>query len=195
MALRNYTQGLSKLVLLAFGEPFHTPWTSLRTLVIPEERLAMAFRTAEAASVALALLISILFVLKRAARHMDLEVALLATVMIFIPTYSHEGYQVFLLIPLSFFLAWAWSRVEGSGMAATVLVGAYLATGSIGVPLGAIDRVLGWRPFSFRFLVRNLMLPALATLSLLAALVWIYAKSPNSARTSTGLHPPPPAAA
>jgi len=171
-----HVQSLSGLVSRWFAE---RPGDLTRTVnpVIPAERQQLALRIVRISVVVTLVAFSLLFWLRRTSAAVDLEWSLLFALMIFVPPWSEDYYQIFLLVPLSVLLTYIWNAQHHRLGLWLLLAACYLSTGSILVPSSWADAALGGEPFGFHRLLQNLSIPALGNFAILCWCGVLYWRS------------------
>lgn len=175
--LWQHSQSLTTLVLRQFAS-FPDGLAGTSVAVLSEDVRSVAFASARLAVIAALVAFTVLFALRRRARTLDLEFALLLAFMVFIPQWNIDYYTIFLLVPLTVLLRWARPTKDASWRPRAALVAAcYVATGSLIVPASLVDSLFALPSFGTLRLMQNLSLPAVANLAMLVTLGWWYARS------------------
>ena len=172
-----HVQSLSGLVSRWFAEIPAGGLTRTVNPVIPAERQRLAVRVVRTSVVVALVAFGLLFWLRRASAAIELEWSLLLAFMIFVPPWNEDYYQMFLLVPLSVLLTYAWNAQRHRLGWWLLLAACYLSTGSIIVPSSWADAALGGEPFGFHRLLQNLSIPTLGNLAILCWCGVLYWRS------------------
>ncbi len=164
------SQTLSGAVMHAFAvypEGIREPLSE-----VPRSRERPAVWTVRVCLAVVALAICALFVARRNVSDMlGTEVALLCSVMIYLPQWNHQYYQTTLLLPLTLLLKWALAGARGMSW---WLGAIYVGTASFLLPLSAVGRLFGLTGDQTLTTVQHLSIPSLANASLIAVIAWAY---------------------
>ena len=170
------SQSLTGLVLRGFAT-FPDGLTRTHDPKIPPAQLGSAIQTSRTCIAIVLSVFAILLWLRRRTAAMDLEWAMLLALMIFIPPWNQDYYQVFLLFPFTVLLKRAWEAKTDRISHWVLLAMLYVSTSSVIIPSSWIDRAFGQTLYSTKRLFQNLSLPALGNLGILLWLGVLYWRS------------------